>query len=303
MRTIGMTNGGNRRRDAFTLVELLVVVAIVSLLVSLLLPALASARESAAATQCAGNMRQIGIGIFAYATDNNTKFPFGTLRPGVGPFSVSIPAQTYDTLIDVYIGGRGIVAGDATTYQNLNPVPLPVLVCPRDPFRGNSSWAARTYSMNGTISGGDNLYAGTTSASVSYPAPASMKSDAVPDPAGTFLLVEAPNNTGTGRGRQGASVAPQSGPHFQSSRIAGALISGTVYIAPGQTLVTTHPYDKFNYLYCDGHVAQKYPLDTDTRNGVLTSTKGCRFSVTFGGDAWCWPGANSIVAPKPWDIK
>src|SRR5215831_13071644 len=58
-----------RPRRAFTLIELLVVVAIIALLISILLPALAKARAAAQATICASNMRQIGVGVNAYAHD------------------------------------------------------------------------------------------------------------------------------------------------------------------------------------------------------------------------------------------
>jgi prepilin-type N-terminal cleavage/methylation domain-containing protein len=52
--------------SGWTLLELLVALAIVGMLVGLLLPALQAAREAARRTQCASNLRQIGIGLHNY---------------------------------------------------------------------------------------------------------------------------------------------------------------------------------------------------------------------------------------------
>jgi prepilin-type N-terminal cleavage/methylation domain-containing protein/prepilin-type processing-associated H-X9-DG protein len=60
---------------AFTLVELLVVLAIISILTALLLPALGRSKESARATVCLGNLHQIGIALQLYVQDNNNKLP------------------------------------------------------------------------------------------------------------------------------------------------------------------------------------------------------------------------------------
>jgi prepilin-type N-terminal cleavage/methylation domain-containing protein/prepilin-type processing-associated H-X9-DG protein len=63
------------RRFAFTLVELLVVVAIIGILIAILLPVLSRARESANRAKCLSNVRQIGLALLAYTGENRGWFP------------------------------------------------------------------------------------------------------------------------------------------------------------------------------------------------------------------------------------
>lgn len=57
-------------RQAFTLVELLVVVAIIAVLLAILLPALNKARDAARDIKCQANLRQFGAGVLLYAGDS-----------------------------------------------------------------------------------------------------------------------------------------------------------------------------------------------------------------------------------------
>ena len=70
------------KRKAFTLVELLVVIAIIALLMALLMPALERAREQGKRAICLNNLRQLMIAWNLYADDNDDKIVNGNTDTG-----------------------------------------------------------------------------------------------------------------------------------------------------------------------------------------------------------------------------
>ena len=96
-----------RRRPAFTLVELLVVMSIVALLVGLLLPALAAARGAGRSAVCLSNLRQTTLATLNYAVSSG-----GSLVPLVQP-----------------------VAGGRAWWFGLEPQPYASVNRPIDPSR------------------------------------------------------------------------------------------------------------------------------------------------------------------------
>jgi prepilin-type N-terminal cleavage/methylation domain-containing protein len=90
------------RRQAFTLVELLVVIGIIAILISVLLPTLSRARESAKKTACLSNMRELGNSFRLYAAANKDAMPIGA----VGNNTLSTLEKQFSYVVKWESGGN-----------------------------------------------------------------------------------------------------------------------------------------------------------------------------------------------------
>lgn len=125
---------------AFTIVELLVVVAVIAVLVAMRLPALTSTKASVQRVYCSGNLKRVGLAFRTWAGNHNDRMPMQVafnlggassaigVRANGANFSANYPAST---------GPRG-VWGMFIVMSNELSTPK-VLACPSDSRTGFSS--------------------------------------------------------------------------------------------------------------------------------------------------------------------
>ncbi|AHF90708.1 N-terminal cleavage protein [Opitutaceae bacterium TAV5] len=110
-----------KKPSAFTLIELLTVIAIIGILAAIIIPTVGVVRGKAKAVTCASNMRQIGTAMLTYASDNKNHFPYG----------YGYPLSDGNTVQDTWLVALSPYVG---LENRLGKNPLPraegVLLCP-----------------------------------------------------------------------------------------------------------------------------------------------------------------------------
>lgn len=132
-------------KRAFTLIELLTVIAIIGVLTAITIPVVSSVRASAKTAQCQSNLRQLGIGVLSFAADNRGRLP------GMGrPEGATGDASWMDVVNSLILGDKtSTVVDKGNLLQRMGDTPEPgKIYCPSmEPYGTSTRWP-RAYVMN-----------------------------------------------------------------------------------------------------------------------------------------------------------
>jgi prepilin-type N-terminal cleavage/methylation domain-containing protein/prepilin-type processing-associated H-X9-DG protein len=175
-------------RAAFTLMELLVVVAIIGILAALLLPALSQSKARSRRTTCLNNLKQINLAFQLYAGDNNDALPAAPNTVAYTAFVTNHFAIFYKELVKNYTGLQGAVSPQDKLFA-----------CPADNFYFDGGYEEGSYHSSSNVDFSSYAYNGlggttnvppTLRGQTKLPGLFGRKLASIKDPAKTVVVEE-----------------------------------------------------------------------------------------------------------------
>jgi prepilin-type N-terminal cleavage/methylation domain-containing protein len=183
-----------RHSRAFTLTELLVVLAVIAILVGLLLPAVQSAREAARRLSCGNHLKQLGIGLHNYEAQAR-RLPFGWNDHGTLWSAMLLPALEQTNLYNQMAFSENMNWAANNGNRAACETPLAVFRCASLPVpeHMNYNLIPRRVPVSYRGVGGSEISSDDTSTRVGYEtyAAAATKSFEMRDLDGMFYLCSA----------------------------------------------------------------------------------------------------------------
>ncbi len=177
----------HKNEPAFTLLELLVVIAIIAILAALLLPALSKVKARAQRTACLNNLRQVALGIHLYTVDNDDTLPGIIVTNGMPwPFRWRFfkeLTKRYDGLSGPSSPQDKLFACPADTFYYLNESSTPLIRASMhdDPWADYSSYWFSRLNLETNAATGQN-----------YRGVAGLKISSIRNTVRTLMVVDQP---------------------------------------------------------------------------------------------------------------
>ncbi len=137
--------GRSAARSAFTLIELLTVIAIIGILAAIIIPTVGKVRNTAQSARCVSNLRQIGQHITLYAGDNKGQLPdlraltaSGVTAPRIVDFTgIQLAYHLWPYYTSIPMRTTGVNPATVSTYEPL--------ICPALESKFNSDFRNKAY--------------------------------------------------------------------------------------------------------------------------------------------------------------